>query len=913
MSKNKLLRTTCLSSLLALGLNSIVAPAIFAQEAEDAGMEDEFEEIVITGLRRSLINSVAIKRDADTVVDAITAEDIGKFPDQNIAESLQRITGVTIDRSGGEGQLLTVRGMGPEFNSTLLNGRTLATTSGGRAFSFDIMASELISGAEVHKTQSAALQEGSIGATVNLTTLKPFSFPGFQAVASAKALYDGMTDKIKPQFSGLISNTFADDTFGVLASFSYYNRESRYDQANTAYYYKREGLLDGEDYGEVYFPQNYDQIAQTETRERVSGSLVLQYRPNDSLEFTADALYSDLNTVYRQDVFPHWFTPSTIRNPVLDENNTIIKADFEGGAIESLVRQSDTKNELWATGFNMDWQVNENWHMEADIAYSKAESDPGQGYSDVVVGRPGGYSYDRSSGDLIPTMTYADGNTLDPDGLFAGWASLQGTQIQDEVLEAKIDNSYEFHDAGILKEVRFGGHYADRTLGTTWGETEYPLPWAFGDNNPRIALPASLFDIYDADGFLSAGSGNGVDEWITFDSDELFAYLTSEDGVSQLTDPDTQAAVRDIIARNGGFNMVADPAAYEVNEKLASLYADVHLDGELGDMPWSAVLGLRYVRTKSTSIGRQVGLVDLIVINPDQPDSVTPIETDDYVPVEVGHSYSNFLPSLNTKLQLTDELVARFSWSKSLTRPELDEMSPLTSYGGGPVDLLFGSGANPLLKPYKSTNFDASLEWYYDEGSYVAVAGFHKDVDGYLGSGEVQETVTVPSGTYNYTISRPINLESTKIKGLEIAAQHMFTNLPSPFDGIGIAANMTFVDSSSSEDAATGQKLPLIGLSDSSNFILFYEKGPLQFRVAYNKRDRFMQAKPLSWRDGHYVDDYYQFDVSASYAINDTFTVFFEGINVTNELYIKNAEFTNQTLEVTETGPRYSLGVRAKF
>lgn len=911
MTRELSLKTKLLSSVLMLNIGGMAGSAI-AQDA-DSGDDIAFDEIVVTGIRSSLINSAGIKRQADTVVDAITAEDIGKFPDQNIAESLQRITGVTIDRSGGEGQLLTVRGMGPEFNSTLLNGRTIATTSGGRAFSFDILASELISGAEVHKTQSASLQEGAIGATVNLTTLKPLNFPGFKAVASAKGLYDGMTEKVKPQFSGLISNTFADDTFGVLASFSYYNRESRYDQANTSRYFKTTDELDGVDYGEVYFPRNFDQIAQTETRERASGTLVLQYRPTDNLEFTADALYSNLDTKYRQDVFPHWFTTSTIRNPVLDENNTVIKADFEGGAIESLVRQSDTKNELWAVGFNTDWQVNEGWNMVADISYSKAESDPGQGYSDVVVGRPGGYSYDRSSGDLVPTMSYADGNTLDPNGLFAGWASLQGEWINDEVLEAKVDNSYEFFDAGVLKEVRFGGQYSDRTLGTTWGETEYPLPWAFGDNSPRIALPGSLFSEYDADGFLSGGSGQGVETWLTFDSDELFAFLTSEEAVSQLSDPATQAEVRDIIARNGGFAMVADPSAYRVNEKLKSLYADVKFEGEMGSMPWSAVLGLRYVHAKSTSIGRQTALVNLLpVADPSKPDEVRPIESKNFVNVEVGHSYSDFLPSLNTKLEFTDEIIGRFSWSKSLTRPELTEMSPLTSYGGGPIDQLTGSGSNPLLRPYKSTNFDASLEWYYSEGSYLAVAGFHKDVDGYLGTGEVVETVTVPSGTYQYEISRPVNLESTKIKGLELAVQHMFTSLPSPFDGLGISANMTFVDSSSSTDVP-GEKLPLIGLSDSQNLILFYEKGPIQFRVAYNNRARFMQAKPRSDRDAHYVDDYHQIDISASYDINDTFTIFFEGINVTNELYIKNAEFANQTLEVTETGPRYALGLRAHF
>lgn len=914
LHKTGLLASACrgafaVSLLCGVSIGSASAQSADAPAAGGASAV-EGDEIVVTGLRRSLMKSADIKREADVVVDAITAEDIGKFPDQNIAESLQRITGVTIDRSGGEGQLLTVRGLGPEFNSTLLNGRRIASVSGGRAFSFDVLPAELMSGAEVYKTQSSFLQDGSIGATVDLKTARPFQFSGFQAVASVAGLYDGMSKKAKPQFSALISDTFADDTIGLLASVAYYKRASRYDQANTARYFKTSALLDGVDYGTVYFPRNYDQIVQHETRERISGSVVAQFRPSDNFELTADVLYSTLNVKYKQDIFPHWFTQDTIRNPVLDENKTVIKGDFVGGQIESLVRQSDADNSLLVTGLNAKWNASDIWTVTADVSYSKAHADPGKGFSDNVVGRPGRFSYDRSSGDLIPTMTYPDGNTLDLNGLTAGWASLQGTEVKDKVLEGRLDNAIEF-DSGILKKLRFGAHYSDRTLGSTYSETEEPLSYAYGDNDPRITLPASLFSVFQSKGFLKGASGQAVDQWITFDTDKLMAYLASEEAVSQLSDPEVQAAVRDIIARNGGHMMIPYRDAYTVNEKLASLYADISFGGEIGTMPWSAVFGLRYVHAKSKSSGQQIGLRDLV---PDlaQPGSLRAVYTDSYVPVTVGTSYNDFLPSVNTKLEITDKLIARFAWSKSLTRPELTEMSPLTSYEGGPPDQLFGSGANPALRPFKSTNFDLSLEWYYNRGGYVSIAGFKKDVNGYLGTGTTLESVTVPSGTYQYEISRPVNLESAKIKGVEIAFQHMATYLPSPFDGLGVQANMTFVDSSSSGDLP-GQKLPLIGLGDSSNLVLFYEKGPVQFRVAYNKRNRFMQLKPTTTRDAHYVADYKQIDISASYNINDNFTVFFEGINITDELYIKNAEFKNQTLEVTQNGPRYSLGIRAKF
>ena len=900
MKTTKKFQLKYLSSLMMINLG--LATAAIAQTPDDK----DIEVIEVSGIRGSLIKSMDLKQDAGNVVDAITAEDIGKFPDQNVAESLQRITGVTIDRSSGEGQLITVRGMGPEFNSVLLNGRTLATTSGGRAFSFDILASELINGAEVHKTQSARVQEGSIGATVDVSTIKPLDYSGFQAVGSAKALFDDIKSTTNPYISGLISNTFNDDKFGVLASFAYSDRESGYDQANTARYYKTESDIGGTNYGEVYFPRNYDQIAYSEERTRTSGTLVFQYRPKNNITFTADALYSGLDIKYRQDVFPMWFTPGNARNPVFDENNTLVKADFVDSFIETLVRQSDGSNELTAFGFNVDWQISDNWRSKFDISASKAEHDPKQGWSDVVAGRPGEYSYDRTSGDLIPTMTFEP--FQDNEVLTAGWASLQGTSIEDEVVEARFDNTLVLEGFGVLQEIGFGAHYSDRTLGSTYAETKGPLPWIYGNNSNRVVLPASLFTTYDADGFLSGGSGNATEFWPTFNSDAVLNYLTSEEAVSQLDDPD---AIRALIAETGGFNIIPSPTAYEVNEELTSLYVDFYLESEINDMPWSVIAGLRYVDTTSSSNGQQRALNNLI---PDvnKPGEVIADQADDYSAVSVSHSYDNLIPSLNAKLEITDELISRFAWSKSITRPELDEMSPLTSYGGGPIEELSGSGSNPKLEPFESTNLDFSLEWYYSEGSYAALAWFRKDVDGYLGYQDWDETITVPSGTYDYKISRPANLDSAEIDGFEIAIQHMFTSLPAPFDGLGVIANMTIVDSETSVEEGE-RKLPLIGLGDSSNFILFYEKDEMQFRIAYNKRDHFMQNKPRYNTDPFYVDDYYQVDVSASYDINENLTVFVEGINVTNELYIKKAEYDNQILQVTENGPRYAVGLRAKF
>ncbi|WP_102797819.1 TonB-dependent receptor [Bowmanella denitrificans] len=899
-----------LSLLVACNLG--LAMPVAGQE-QSAGQD--VEVISVKGIKSSLIRAMDIKRESTNVVDAISAEDIGKFPDQNVAESLQRITGVSIDREGGEGQLVTVRGMGPEFNSVLLNGRMLATvgdpssmnwdgTPGGRAFSFDILPTELINGAEVHKTQSAAVQEGAIGATINITTMRPFDNKGFQAVASVKAMYDDMTGKTKPQLSGVVSNTFNDDKLGVLLSFASYQRESRYEEANTAYYFKITDPLDGQDYGQVYFPRNYDQIVQNEDRERTSGTLVVQFAPHDDLTITADYMHSNYDVSGRQDIYPSWFTPDNVRNPELDANNTLVYADFVDVYVESMARQSDASSTLDAYGVNIDWQVNEYWHSELDVSGSKAESDPGKGWSDVVVGRPGEFSYDRRQGQQVPTMTF------DPlkagDSLTAGWTSLQGTELDDEVFAVKFDNSLVV-ELGPLVEVNFGAQYTDRTLGKVYGETEGPLSWIFADNSTRIPLPETLFRLFDADGFLSGASGTPVNQWPTFNTDEIMAYLSRDEVIAMLDDPE---AARAVMSRNG-FGRVLDQSAYEVNEEVTAFYTDFNFEGELNGMFWNMVAGLRYVDTTSTSSGKQIALLDLQP-SQNEPNKVFAVYSDDYVPVEISNSYQDWLPSLNANMNFTDDLIGRLAWSKSITRPELNEMSPLTSYGDGQIDGLSGSGSNPLLAPYTSKNLDLSLEWYYDEGSYVALAYFNKDIDGYLGTSVVPETLVLPSGSYNYEISRPVNENNTEVDGYEFAVQHMFSSLPEPFDGLGVIFNLTKVDSQSSED-----NLPLIGLGDSQNLILFYEKDGFQLRLAYNNRARFLQTKPVTsgsrQRDGHYVDDYKQLDVSGSYDIDETWTVFFEGINLTNELTVKSAEYANQTLQVIETGPRYALGLRAKF
>ncbi|WP_105254497.1 TonB-dependent receptor [Pseudoalteromonas sp. T1lg75] len=891
--------------MLALGLSGAVHAAD-APETKDK-KENDIEVIAVTGIHASMVRAMDVKKSSEGVVDAIASEDIGKFPDQNVAESLQRISGVAIDREGGEGQLISVRGLGPEFNSVLVNGRTMATISGGRAFSFDTLASELINGAEVHKTQTGKLQEGSIGATVNITTHRPLTIKEFKAVGSIKDTYDEMSDSHNPTFSGLISNTFADNTFGVLASVAYSDRDSRSDNGQTFGYLVRDlSLEDGTEHSDVFMPRNYDQIVQRENRERKSANLVLQYQPSDDLMLSSDLLYSRYDVSYRQDILAHWFDNANIVDATLDENKTIVKLDSaRSSATDYLNRLSYRPTTTRAAAVNMDWQVNDTLKLVADLSYSDAESLNGGRTTDTVAGFFNSYSFDNSTGAELPTLTFAE--DLDPSIVSSNWASIFGTDVKDEVLEAKLDAEWVL-DAGPLVAMDFGAYYSDRTLSSVYSETNWRVSVLHGGYPEGVDLPDELFTLFDADGFLSGVSGETADQWLIFDSYEFMDFLLTDAGINGLDDPD---AARETIAKYQGFTAHEQPDAYEVNESVTAMYVDLSFEGELGSMPWQAVTGLRYVETDTESRGAQIALLDLV--DPNGTGDYQAVESEDYVPIKVRHSYDHLLPSVNANIELVEDLVARAAYSESITRPTLTEMSPSTGYGGGKLDALQAGGGNPKLSPYESTNYDLSLEWYFDAQSYAAVAYFKKDIDNFIDGGVSHETVNLASGSYDYTVSRPMNLNSATIDGMELAFQHSFGYLPEPFDGLGVMANMTFVDSESSADTVDNP-LPLPGLGDSQNLVIFYEKDAFQFRVAYNNREEFMQST-TNWAGGApiYVEDYAQVDVSGSYDINDNVTVFFEGINVTNEIMRKRGLYKNHVLNIIETGPRYSIGLRASF
>jgi iron complex outermembrane recepter protein len=965
-------KTKLACSVAAVLASAISANSAFAQNAQP---NNDVEVIEVSGIRSSVAKSMDVKRSSAGVVDAISAEDIGDFPDTNLAESLQRITGVSIDRSGGEGQLITVRGFGPQFNTVLVNGRQMASENDSRAFSFDTIASELVSSLDVHKTSTATMQSGGVGSTININTARPFALNGFKMAGSVKGVYDENSEETTPQFSGLISNTFNDDTFGVLLAVSHQERETRLNQAQMDGWLENVGVPNpvtqsGEAWtGNVFSPRNYDHKVTFEERTRTNANLVFQYAPNDKLVVTADALYSDFDVESEATSYGHWFTAPNIqgvgddgslfdengnrRSPTVDANGTIIDLYQEVGlATDMHAKTFDRLTDTYAIGLNFDYQYSDNLNLSFDLSHSEAEREANNGGGDQLslIGYanrvrfqvddnilPVASMFASPDADIYSGQQELDGaivtgpdgfpaynDALTPDGvsnhldeansrahvmLRRGWA------VEDEVSQLRFDGEYVTDGSG-LTEIRFGAQYSTETKSLTrWDNEGVGIHCTYCGYPDLPEIPAGSQYVFDAGSdFLSdvSGSGRMPTSWLAHDGEANFAFLES-----YYQSVNGEAISFDAVRRNNSF---------EVEEDIISTYLEFDFEGEVADMFLSATAGVRYESTDVTVNGTQAPITGLTIL--DQTEMLAGFG--DAQSIATESDYDVLLPNFSVRLEITDDLIARFAASSTITRPTLNSMSPVTvittTRQGG--DLTSTSG-NPALEPFKSDNLDLSLEYYYDEASYASIGYFRKLVSNFIVNSQEDKTfeladgslLTDPSTGTNasapdagddvavFTNTLPNNGEDATVDGFEIALQHTFDN------GFGVLANGTIVDSDAELDPFDiNQVFALTGLSDSYNLVAFYETDDYQIRLAYNWRDAFVQSLTQGQGDGPtIVESYQQLDISGSYSVTDNVEIFFEGINLTEEFVHKRGRFSNHLLLVEDSGRRWAFGVRGNF
>lgn len=879
----------------------------------DAGTPAE-GDIVVTGIRASLANALDLKRATIGVVDAISAEDIGEFPDANIAESLQRITGVSVDRVNGEGRGITVRGLGPEFNTVLLNNRLLSTEGGGRSFSFDILSSELITGAEVYKSSEARLQEGGIGSTVILRTARPTDRAGLHFAGSVAGRHDNTSDEITPVASGVLSWSNADKTFGILASGIYDKRIFQLSNISTDGWIIDQDIDtngDGVTDTSAALPRTLNFTSTANRRERIGGTFAVDVVPTDTLRISIDALYTQQKVESRTNQLGYYVDPARITNATVNANGTatsftVLPATATAGlASDNIVATSPQNARTYQIGVNADWDVTDRLKLVFDAAHSNTRNDSDQLFYVVgtrQVGVTPTFTLDGPDGLPIMTNVLA---TNDRSAPRLHCCSERGGRNRDTVNQGSVDATWEFDS--FLDKLQGGLLFTNRKKTTVVRESPEPLGCFYCGY--RAVAPGSLFTDFSA-------KVQGRDlTWLDYDRDALVRYYGSDAAVNQVG----SGTAADILARQQflavyrGNNNSLDPVDRDrgsgsVRENTYSAYLQATFAGNFGDSRWSAMAGARLVHTDVLAKGFSVTLLDIIA-NPNDPTAAIPVYSPT-VPVSATNNYTYLLPTVNFRLDVTDRLTARLAGSRTLTRPTLTRLGLSQDFVFRPPASNTVSGGNPFLKPFLAWNADASVDYYLSRTSYVSLAGFYKKLENFIISGQQPEEYFGVS----FLANRPFNAQKGEVYGLEAAIQSTFDFLPAPFDGLGASANYTVVESSIRFDPSlSNQTFNVEGLSDTANVVLFYEKDGFQIRGAYNWRAPFLRQTfgPQSQPENIFAYD--QIDLSASARITDTVSVFGEVLNLTDAKFRSYSRFKERLITVSDQGRRISLGLRASF
>ncbi|MBC3766197.1 TonB-dependent receptor [Neptunicella marina] len=779
MKKHQTFNKSILSTSISLLLGSAVLTPAIAQDANGQNADD-VEVIQVRGIRGSLEASTAIKRESMGVVDAISSEDIGKFPDTNLAESLQRITGVSISRTNGEGSEVTVRGFGAGNNMVTLNGRVMpaattygagsgadGTTRGGstRAFDFANLASEGIKGVEVYKTGKANIATGGIGATINVITAKPLDRDGLVASASVKAVNDTTNrtgDDITPEVAGLISFANDDSTLGVSLTASHQERDSGYTGAtvndwNVDYW---DDLADADrlwnttaaeyrnapDQGQLYARPNDIRYAFSNTeRTRDNAQLTVQFRPQDDFTATVDYTFAENQIQEHRGEITNWVQTGSNTKVVEFDNNAVkvpiyMMEDYSPGAVDEGYEQQwrEQTNTLKSLGLNLDYRVNDNLSFVLDAhdseMYSRGTGPRNTGELAVGLGAPIVQSREWWFGGDLPTYlnVYNDATPgkganvngqVDPLDVGSSIARLRNAGQKTEITQVKLDGKYEFDDGrfdfGI--ETRSMESHTFQTAGNNiaLGNWNVGHPGEFGDLIQPFDLP-NEFDDYDT---RAGGYGFIADPVAIYD-----AALQIPRYADRPTESESALSTDNL-----------------VKEDTMAAYFQVALMGEIGGMEFDVLAGLRYEETDLDSSS----LVNTTYFNwEDNNDIIAYV--DGSIPPEPASAtakYDNMLPSLDFTLHISDELISRFSFSKTISRAGLGSLGVSASnFGGGGGSTLLGAqptadASNPGLLPLESSNFDLSLEYYYTPYSYASVGLFQKNVINFIGNKQVDQTL----------------------------------------------------------------------------------------------------------------------------------------------------------------------------
>ncbi|QFU06367.1 catecholate siderophore receptor CirA (plasmid) [Pseudoalteromonas sp. THAF3] len=826
------------------------------QAQQPQATSSDMEVIQVRGIRSSVVRSMNTKRYANAVVDAVTAEDIGKFPDQNVAESLQRITGVSITRSYGEGERVSIRGTPESQNRTLLNGQAVGSadwwtnSAPSRGFNYTMLPSEIVSGLEVYKSPEADLDEGSIGGTVIVKTRKPLDLPAHKIAGSALAQYSEVSGETDPQLSVMYNYKNEQENFGALLSLIRQERNLRRDGIEAWSWIDRNiTTTAGDTYSNVYSPGGGGSAMFTQERVRTGYTLALQYRPTDELDISFNALDFTLDADNTNQNFlwlpgyggSNYLDADVIDHPVVGDmlvaGTLGLSPDGNNILDETKVRNSQIDT------LSYDLKVVHQgvlWKSSVHLGYTEGS---GGSQADRSVGWEGNYQHSFDTSQVEDVRTEYGADPADGRNWDLGFLRYDSNDAKDD--ESYIQFDFERPiDVAVFSAIKLGVKYRDHTRFNTKHTTDArtDLGWNLGDY--ANTMPSDYLD--------GLGSHGTLTNYAITDSDKVRREGDALDWQYR----------------------VLKASTFEISEKITAGYvkATIDVEGMRGN------LGVRLVQTQQDS-GAYAGAEGAQVWTQQDKD------------------YFDILPSINLAIDLNDNLLMRFSAARVMSRPDYADLSSATSYN---KETQTGTGGNPDLDPYRADQFDTGLEWYFNEAGLLSGVFFYKDIQSFIDSTpnlEVHEGVDI-------LISRPVNGRAGRIQGLELGYQQEL------YQGFGIGANYTYVDGEAKNDEGDDVTIP--GNSKHTiNLSAYYETAHFSGRISYNYRTGYDTGR--DWPG--YIDDYGQIDANLTYNINDNVAVVLEAINLTDEhTFSYQEEDVKQALtSVYADGRRFTAGVRFNF
>lgn len=938
----RLRRLVCGASILVLGMS------LAGQAAAQQAKADEVEEIVVTGFRGSLQQALEEKRLSTVASDSILAEDIGKFPDLNLSESIQRIPGVALARDAGEGRNISVRGLGPGFTRVRINGMEAMSTTGssdanggvnrGRNFDFNVFASDLFNSITVQKTAAASTEEGSLGATVDLQTARPFDRDGFQLAGSATAGYNDLSEKVNPRAAFLISNTWMDGTFGALLSVAYSKREIKDVGTSTVRWATGNAFNPGfrsvaptagvtlAQANAAYHPRfpRFDDY--TTKSERLGATGSLQWRPSDKTLFNLDFLYADFDGTREERYLeaPSFsvggactaattasgtcgIAQTDVVSATIDGSNTLVKGTFNNVDLRVEDRFDKLETKFRQITFGGQHEFNEQWRGDFVFGHASSKFDnPIQTTLTLDQLNVQNYSYDYSQG-RVPLLSYGSADLTSPNAWRLTQVRLR-PQTADNTFDTVQANIYfapmealTISAGANFKKYKFETTELRRSNGTTANQ-EAVIPPALA------AVPLSSYTTLTQLNTSGLGVPAGtVTTWLVPDLSVAKSVLGLYDETSF----------------GGAFRLGPEPALNNnssVREEDRGVYVQADWRTEIGGMPFRGNVGVRYVETEQSAKG--FGFL-----------GGAPVE------IEAKTKYSDTLPSINMVLEPVENFLIRAAAAKVMSRANLGQLTPGATVNVSGASRTVAAG-NPNLEPFRAKAYDLSFEWYFNRGSLVSLALFKKDIGSFV---QNRQTITTfnnnPFGipdsvaiaacgnlagcdttTTQWQFTVPVNTEGGPLKGFELSYQQAFTDiLPGFLANTGLILNYTHVKSSIDYVNGAGVVVAtddLIGLSRKSyNATVYYEDDRFSARVSVAHRSGFYTRVPgaEAGTDFDGTNGTLNVDASLQYTWNDHLKFTLEGVNLTDEFQDQYNDSSDRVSFYHHTGREFLVGVRYTF